>query len=85
MCRENIKCLHTILESGGISHRDDKQGKQIRGEYENNINRRLFIIRVPCVAGLHITALNEKFFILVIFKFTVSFGNLFILHINQEI
>ncbi|XP_051157473.1 klarsicht protein isoform X2 [Leptopilina boulardi] len=34
MCRENIKCLHTILESSGISHRDDKHGKQIRGLLE---------------------------------------------------
>ncbi|XP_043480735.1 uncharacterized protein LOC122510281 isoform X2 [Leptopilina heterotoma] len=34
MCRENIKCLHTILETSGISHRDDKQSKQIRGLLE---------------------------------------------------
>ena len=63
-CRENIKCLRTLLESGGVSQRGDKHGKQIRGKYQDKIQLQSNLTNtLPCAAALFVTTLSRILFL----------------------
>lgn len=52
-CKENLGCLQAVLESQNGYFRNEKYLKQVRGEYQQLINIRLFFyIIVALYIGL---------------------------------
>jgi len=50
-CKENLGCLQAVLESQNGYSRNEKYLKQIRGEYKQLINFKLFFITtILCLA-----------------------------------
>ncbi|KAK1120784.1 hypothetical protein K0M31_010989 [Melipona bicolor] len=65
-CSENLRCLHALLESVSNSFRSEKYVKQVRGEYNNQIDRRSFSISLSYMAAVLVTALSWFVFLLLL-------------------
>ena len=70
VCKENIKCLKALVESGVGGHKGEKSVKQLRGKYDYEINRPSSLPFISYTTAVLVTALSGIVFLFMSWRYS---------------